>query len=395
MAKQKTVLLLQSSFCQSNVREYEAIVRRARELGFRVQAVQYGKAAFNHYKEACTFDGGWVRDTLRFWRPDGCIVESGSFDCVLDPADFGRLPTVFLDRNPSTVGKDVVCISSDAESIAIEAARELLRLSVGHYAYFPFNIPVAWSDERERAFVRVMRERGVSPIICRVKSVGTHAAVEFERQVLSLPRPCGVFAANDVVAEQIAEVCARHDIAVPDEVAIVGVDNDEQICENAHVTISSIAQDYAGAGILAVNCLAERFMHPRRKPSTPSFGALGVVRRASTRIVCHDRRIQTGLECIRRQACGKLSVSDVVAAMGCSRRLAYLRFAQHVGHSIAEEISAVRIERACTLLRQGELAVSAIADACGFSSDIVFRRVFKVVTGHTPTAWKRADAIAR
>ena len=391
----QSILLFQSSFCQSNNREYEAVFRRARELGVNVQVVQYGKAAYNQFKAVRTFDRAWVRETLEFWHPDGCIVESGSCEFALAPSDFGKTPVVFLDCHPSRVGRGVPCVTSDSTAIAVEAAKELLRLGFAHYAYFSFHSPVVWSQERQSEFVSIMRKRGFDPLIRSIYTSGRRPAVaDVARAVLALPKPCGVFAANDVVAEQVVMACVSNGISVPDEIAVVGVDNDEQLCENAPVSLSSIGPDYPEAGRLAVDCLMDRLAHPRRKCPGTTFGTSGLVRRASTLVVAGDRRVRRGLEFIRTNAARPIAVPDVVAAMGCSRRLADLRFGAVVHHSILDEIIRVKIARACALLVENKLSVSEISAQCGYSSDIVFRRVFKAQTGLTPLNWKRHPKVA-
>ena len=391
---ERTLLLLQSSFNQSNNLEYAAIFKRARELRFQVQVVQYGKAAFNRFQTGGRFRGAWLQETLDFWKPDGCIVESGTYDMMLDPDAFNGIPTVFLDRHPSTLGKNAVSVSSDCASVVADAARELLRLQLPHYAYFSFHRETAWNVERRGEFERLMKRNGVHPLVCGVRAQGSKCVPDFAEEVSSLPRPCGVLAANDFVAEQVVCACVKAGIAVPDEIAVVGVDNDEQVCENAAVPISSVRQDFSAAGTLSVDLLAEMVEHPRRRVKSRRFASGGLVRRASTLMPCGDARIRKALEFIRLHACERISVPDVVRAMACSRRLADLRFGQLVGHSIAEEIVQTRIAHACELLKKGNPSGGILAGQCGFSSDIVFRRSFKAITGRTPLQWKYANGVA-
>ena len=391
---ERTLLLLQSSFCQSNNREYDGVFLRARELGLKVQVVQYGKASFNRFKAVSLFDRAWLQETLDFWKPDGCIVESGSLEYGFRLSAFGKMPVVFLDRHPSTVEKGAVCVISDAESVARAAARELMRLGFNHYAYFAFHAKTPWSEERGREFVRIAKGQGFDPLIFTACPSAGDSQSAVDRAVASLPRPCGVFAANDVVAEQVIESCQRQGISVPDEIAVVGVDDDEQICENASVSISSVVQDFKAAGRLAVDLIVDMIGHPRRSVKSELFRAVGVVRRASTRLACGDRRVIRGLEYIRLHACERMMVSQVVSAMGCSRRLADLLFGKIVGHTISEEINTVRIARACELLRRTTKTVAQISNLCGFSSDIVFRRIFKDDLGSSPREWRRQDCVA-
>ena len=125
--------------------------------------------------------------------------------------------------------------------------------------------------------------------------------------------------------------------------------------------------------------------------------AMTVMRRASTRRFV-DGCVAAAVEHIRKHACDGITVSDVVGVMGCSRSLAYLRFAEEVGHSILEEIQAVRIVHAEELLRKGNLSVEAVGDFCGYSSTSEFRRIFKRRIGLSPKAYSlanRADLSSR
>ena len=208
------------------------------------------------------------------------------------------------------------------------------------------------------------------------------------KSIRSLPRPAAVFAANDIVAEHVASVCVQNGISVPGEIAIVGVDNAEDICENSIVTITSIPQDYAVSGRTACEMLEHAMSHPQAAPETRYIGVEAVVRRASTRAAGLDSRIRAALEYIRLHAPLGIGVGDVVQSMGCSRRTADMLFRKSLGRSILNEITKAKVESVKAMLADGGKSVSLISDMCGFTSANELDRVFRRVTGMSPRAWR-------
>ena len=147
--------------------------------------------------------------------------------------------------------------------------------------------------------------------------------------------------------------------------------------------------DFELAGYLAGQLLDRRIANPKRSRRVVEFGPLGLVRRASLRhVVKMDSRIVTAMEHIRRKACEGISSADVVTAFKCSRRMAEMRFRQIVGHSILDEIQAVRLGKAKELLSNSGQGISAIANFCGFKSPNALCKFFRQETGLSPSAWR-------
>ena len=188
-----------------------------------------------------------------------------------------------------------------------------------------------------------------------------------------------------MVAESFVRAAVRSGFSVPEDFAIVGVDNNEGFCENQVKSITSVEQDFRAAGRLAVELLAERMANRACAGRTARFGVGRVVRRASANGFARlDSRVAHGLEFIRRKACDGIGVDDVVAEMGCSRRLAFLRFRKAGEPSINKLIHRVRLEQAQRLLAEGRFSITDIALLCGYASDVDFRRVYKRTFGVSP-----------
>ena len=388
------VLLFRGSLCEMSCREFEGVTKFAHEAGWSLQTIEFSTAAGTRYREG-TDRSVDVKSLMRFWRPSGCIVECSGRASPLPARLFGRVPVVFLDSHPSVSGRGAVCVSSDASAIAAIAARELLSSGLSDYAYVPWPEETVWSRERGDEFARIVRMNGKRLHIfsgsAKVSQMIEHQR-ELARWCASLPKPCGVFAANDTLAERVVAACAMEGVSVPNDVAVVGVDDLEAICENSAVTLSSVRTDNVKAGYLAAELLA-RWMDGRDgKPPSGTFGAIGLVRRESSRrLAGADVRTLRALEFIRRHACEGIAPPAVAEAMGCSRRLADTRFRASTGHTILDEIHAVRLARVKELLLKPGQEIAAIPALCGYSSVEDLCRVFKSRTGLTMRQFRHVE----
>lgn len=386
------VLVFQGAFCQSNRAELDGIHRFARERGWRIQTVEYGSAAesrLNLQGSGAVFQ---VRPLISFWNPIGCIVECSGLAPKFVIEHFGKTPTVFLDRHPSTLPKSAACVFSDADSIATCAAKELLSLGFSDYAYVPWIQETVWSRERGERFKQLVRMNGKRFHCFKAAfQVGSELAYrkKLKKWVTQLPKPCGIFVANDSLGEQVLTACLDTGISVPDEIAVLGVDDELQICENTKPTLSSIQVDNENAGYMAAEMLSERMA--RRAAQSRSFGARKVNRRSSTqRILKGGNRLLKAIEYIRLNACSGISVMDVVSQMGCSRRMADRYFKESLGHTVLDQIHAVRLVKVKDMLSAPSSDLSELAAIAGYSSNDDLRRVFKKRIGCTMRDYQKS-----
>lgn len=387
----KTVLFFMSGYSWAEKRHRDAVLSYASAAHWRVRCVPYAQAEADRYNLLNSVGGTDVKGLIDFWRPDGCIVECGAAPSALQPDDFGAVPVVFLDRSPSTVRGKGVCIFSDSMSVAKSAFDELWRKEVKCYAFAGWYRTIGWSEQRRKTFEKLLADKGLTLQTLELK----HGKAVRDEQVLlrqlnRLPRPFAVFAVNDLVADQIVSVCCKNGFSVPHDVAVVGVDNSEDICEGAMVSISSVPQGFEEAGRLACRQLA-KLMDGKKDVGSLSFSAGKVVRRASSRLGGGDRRLTAALEFIRQNADFGIDVENVVQVMKCSRRTAEVLFRRQSGRSILEEILAVRLEKVKTLLKDCQMPIAAISDACGFSSLNDLDRVFKRAEGCSPLGYRKQN----
>lgn len=334
---------------------------------------------------------------LDFWQPVGCIAECGSDTDNFKPSSFGRVPTVYLDKDPDATDGVRFSVSADLAGSAHLAAKELLSLDLPHYGFVGFKLPFFWSRQRETAFRAAIELNGKPCHVFQPPPGATDLVrlIALRDWLKALPKPCGLFAAFDGTAEEVLAACRQEEIAVPTELVVLGVDNNEEICEATQPTLSSICPDFEEAGFLCGELLARQLANPKAPPESRTFGLLGVIRRQSTNLRGKtDPKVTHALEFIRRHACEGIKVADVARSMGCSKRTAEMRFSRLLKRTIADEIRSVRLDRVFALLRKPNQAIAGIANLCGYESDSTLRYAFKAHTGLSMREWRQQQGYA-
>ena len=234
------------------------------------------------------------------------------------PSAFTGLPTVYCDADASKIGEKYFGVRQNPEAVVVRAVNELLARDFSDYAFVHYRTRREWTLERESVFLREMKSRGKSTHVFRSwdrpytnsdSAFGAHL-VDF---ILSLPRPCGILAANDEMAAHVLGAARMAGISVPEEMTVVGIDNDELVCENTRPTLSSVAPAFLRSGRLAAGLLARCVKHRDTKPTIIGFGADPFERRLSTRKTARaDIRIAKAMEYIRTNACKGISAIDAI-----------------------------------------------------------------------------------
>ena len=356
----KTVLYFQASGKTPTRQKLEGVYAYGRDHDWDVQVVDPGVSARK------------ASELVEFWAPDGVIVECGSAQNHFDIRLFGKTPVVFLDRNPKTLKAPAFCVTHDSVATAKFAARELLSLKLTAYAYIPWPEPRFWSEDREKGFSTALRLNGYGYVRFNGKAKSSDSRAlqkELGMWLKVIPKPVGIFAANDLMSAQVVAAANRIGLKIPEDIALVGVDNDELLCENTNPTLSSVMPDFHSAGEKAAAMLAHLMENPKARPASETFGPLQLVRRASShRSKRVDREVLAALDLIRREACNGLKARDVFACFTCTRRMAEIRFRTVTGKSPLEAIHDIRRAKAEELLRDPTRDRTAIANLCGYSS---------------------------
>ena len=336
-----------------------------------------------------------IKAHIKLWSPAGFIVNRAGNQNKLPPSAFGGIPVVFFEHPVSRNAKDAIRVYNDSAATAASAAKELLSLDFENYAYVNWLSPTSWDKIRQDEFKRLVSLYGRRCVVFKpTQTTANRVVSELANWLKAMPMPLGVFAANDMMAAHVSSACRLLGISVPNDVAIIGVDNDEEICEGQSPTLSSIELDYVAAGRIAAETL-DAFMQGRggRSPNAMmrSYPPGNVVRRMSTRLFAKsDKSIEAAVELIRREACKGITARDVIETIPCSRRMAELRFRTATGHSILEEILSIRMDMARQLLSQANpLPIDVIANRSGYKSLAAFSKAFHDKNGMPPTAWRQ------
>ncbi len=382
--KHKTILFFVSLDRRCFEEQLDGIFRHPHAQNWHVQVVELKSEAA-------------MRKSLEFWKPSGVIVEYGDA-FAFSPSLFGRTPTVLIDigRRLPPAGFNVVGFDSGAAGRM--GAEHLLGLDLPTYAYVGFSRPVVWDSERRAAFAETVRKAGRN----LVEFFPARQIPPAERHrrlcawIKALPRPCGLMACNDCVGEEVLNICSRLGVRVPDDVAVLGVDNDATLCENTSPPLASIVPGAFQGGLNVAQILDDLMScgaNGGRAPVVARHTPLRVVVRKSVRrIVCDRSKVSLALELIRRRACEGIDVGDVVAEMGVSRRAAENHFRLATGKSILEEIQEVRFERVLEMLRDPKQQIGAIAGSCGFATEVALRKAFRQRMGISMRAWRNQES---
>jgi LacI family transcriptional regulator len=291
-------------------------------------------------------------------------------------------------------------IGANNEAVARLAANHLLERGFRQFGFWGF--PRGYHpglDHRSDCFRRFIEGAGypchVLQEVRRQRPRGWEQEQEWlARWVAGLPKPVGIMTANDDRGLQLLDACRRVQAPVPDQVAVLGVDNDEYLCGLSLPPLSSIDINSEETGYQAA-ALLDQMMGGKRPPARlPEIEPAGVIVRRSTDVLAtQDADVIRAVRFIREHACQSLRVPDVLDHVSVSRATLEPRFRDVLGRTIHQEIHRVRIERAKMLLVETDLPIKQVAQQAGFKTVQYLTRVFHAVAGQPPAAFRRRRAL--
>ncbi|GAA4434377.1 DNA-binding transcriptional regulator [Bremerella cremea] len=367
----------------------------------------------------------WSRDVLR--GVADFANEQGGWDCFIEPHGFWDVLQIPKDWQ----GHGVIGRLTHASLLRSIAARKIPAVNVSWTRTHSQRYPNVVSDQRacgqmagqhfvDRGF-RDVAFIGAAPhmrygtfmeeeIRRVVESEGSRLHVfhfsgnsqivnehglrsesyELQRWLLELPKPIGVIAWSAMVGRTVITHCANATIEVPDDLAVLCIEDDALMSALAPVEISSLDQAGRTVGYRAAELL-EAMIQGKPAPKEPiEIPPHGVIaRRSSDATGFQDDVVTAAIKYIRDHADEPIRISDVEKAVSVSRRVLENRFERHVGRSPADILRRVRIERAAVLLRETDLPMPEIAYRCGFNHAESFIRCFKRTMGHVPSQFRR------
>ena len=326
-----------------------------------------------------------IPDT-QHWKGDGIIGRVTS-DAIADKIVDSGLPAVFFNPGEKYLAEGHPLsrynrTQSDSGAIGRMAAEFYLGKDYDNFAFVGDVNNISWSQWRQEAFVERLQAAGKE---CHVypQPSPENSSWEKERKILSgwleqQPKPLSVFAANDYRARQVLNACLIAGISVPHEVAVLGVNNDELICNTTIPKLSSIALDAERAGYEAARMLDEKMHGINNEQQIFTYGPLGVIARESSEtLYVKDNLVIQALEFIRINRGLIIRVGDVAEHLGVTRRWLEMRFRECLGRSVHDVIADVRMETVCAMLEETDLPFNSISEKCGFAYSTHLCSLFK------------------
>jgi len=333
---------------------------------------------------------GW----LKRWRGDGVIFRGESRRIARAVEALG-LPTV--DLTPSRLLRRAPWVKSDDALVARLAAQHFLERGFRQFS-FCGDARFSWSDRRGEQFAFQIRSAGrecqaYAPR--RQPADGDEETDEVAKWLLALPKPVAVFACYDNRGQQVLEACRRAGLAVPEAVAVLGVDNDEVLCALSPPPLSSVILNPRRAGWEAATLLSQLMKGEQVSAEPHLIPPVGIATRQSTDILAvPDAKVSAALRYIREHACEGIRVSDVMRQVPMARRALETRFKKLLGRTPHEEILRVQLNRVRELLVGTELPVWEIAGRTGFEPDYL-SVVFKKQAGMAPSDYRKRHSHPR
>lgn len=326
---------------------------------------------------------------LNHWKGHGIIarIENAAIADALR-----RVSVPIVDVSAARLIPALPWFETDDGAFAHLAAEHLLERGFKHFA-FAGDERFNWSNWRCEHFQNCIRAAG-SPCFIYQSTRGLDLDDEeqvddLEQWVAGLPKPVGIMACYDFRGQQVLDACRRIGVAVPEEVAVIGVDNDDMLCELSDPPLSSVIPNTHRTGYEAAKLLDEMMSGKKAKGETHLIPPLGVATRQSTDVLAiDDRNIARAVHYIRQHACDNISVRDVLRAVPQSRRLLESRFRKLIGRTPHEEILQVKLNRVKQLLTETDLSLEQIAERAGFSHVEYLTVAFKREVGMPPSKFR-------
>ena len=359
----------------------------------------FGQWAF--YRQAPFYWDGEIKNTsidyLQNLDIDGIILREQPVPGLTEKILEMGIPVVVSPYRE--LFPNVPNIITDDNAIGKMGAEYLLDKGFRNFAYCGFGNQYYWSRQRGMSFTSVIEKAGYKAHSYEYKQPGiTHRhSWEQEQEILvdwlkSLPKPVAIMSCNDDRSQDVLEACKIAGYQVPDQVAIIGLGDDDLICNLAKPPLSSIALGTEKAGYEAASVL-DMFMKGEREINFDNIivPTMYVATRQSTDIFnIDDPYVSQALQYIHKYARKEMiQVSDVLKAVPISRRSLYERFTYVLGRSVHEEIKHVRIDQLARMLVDTNLPISQIAQMMGCSDMKNLARYFKQTKGVSPLQYRK------
>ena len=319
---------------------------------------------------------------LTNWKPDGIIMRNSMIKKELLQL---KIPTILVLHDSATPKKFPV-IKTDSQMIAKLAYEHLLTKGYKNFAFCGFD-NYEWSNERKHYFSKFINDAGLKSFNYNSNKKKSTDDWKSEQSrvsnwLKSLPKPIGIMACNDDRGQHILEICKLYGYKVPDDIAVIGVDNDPMICDIGDPPLSSIALNVEFAGYETARLLDKLMNHENIQTQQITVSPTHVVQRQSTDIlVIQDPDLLAAIKFIRENAEKKINVNQIVNATNVGRRVLERKFNKIIHKSICDHLKHVRTELISKMLIESDLQISEIISRFSFTDAEHISRYFKKEKG--------------
>jgi len=358
-------------------------------LGVRRYVTEHGPwSVFAEIRDLDSRTPSWLRD----WDGDGILTRTSS-QAMADAIAEVNVPTVEL--RATRLKNELPFVGIDNQAIGRVCAEHLLGRGYRHFAVYELSTE-QFFEQRRDSFAKTLRALGFGCLsLCQTSNREKPARWETQQASLvhwlkELPKPIGILACTDQLGFWLLDACARAGLRVPDEVAVLGVENDETLCAMSLPPLSSLRLGGDRVGYEAAKLL-DRMMRGRKPPKKPLLlPPLGIEARQSTDAVAvADELLSQAVRMIREKSCDGLRVDDLLKAIPLSRSSLERGFRSLYGRSPNAEINRVRLQRASELLSMTDLTLDAIAMRTGFGDKHYFSKCFRDAYDMPPGQYRR------
>ena len=330
--------------------------------------------------------GADVPAWLRQWDGDGVIARVENVQ-IARALRANGLPVI--DVSAALPRLVFPRVATDAEGAAQLAATHLVERGLKRFAYCGYH-GAHWSRRRGEAFASAVRAAGGKCAVFSPRPGPVDEEIGAMAEWLkSLARPVGVLAAIDPRGQQVLAAARLAGLAVPDEVAVIGVHNDELLCDLCDPPLSSVIPNAQRAGYVAAGLLAKAMAGKWLPVALHEIAPLGVASRQSTDVAAvGDDKIAEAVRYMRQQAAGGANVGDVLRAVPMARTALERKFKAVLGTTPHAHLRKLRMERVQELLASTSLPVGEVAAATGFENPEYLSAMFRLECGMSPREWR-------
>lgn len=330
-----------------------------------------------------------VVEWAKKWQADAIIAQLTDVNIeLLNDLNIPIIVQNYRDRN-----KAVSNLTGDYFNTGVMAAKFFLNRGYRNFAFYGFKGAI-WSRERADGYSHEIEKQGYKLAVLendnKDKEEWSYNHTVLGNWLQSLPKPVALFACDDHFALQISETCNVHNINVPDDIAILGVDNDDLLCNISDPPLSSIVLDVENGGYNAGKLLHQLITKEITEPFNIVVNPLIIERRKSTeKYAVSDKNIRTILNYIEKNYANHLSVEELVKQVPLSRRVLEKKFKEETGESLYQYIQNYRIDQFTRLLITTDYSLFEAALQSGFENYKNVSRVFRKYKSLSPAEYRK------